>query len=539
MSSTDQLPDDPTETDKSVTIRLTRDSLILVAAVGFLGVAILLAVLFGGQPAPSPSTATEIALRPTIDTTDTTQAATPTGAEPGLDIASPIAEARPTSLPEPPPTIVAAVASFTPLAPTAPVTGEPAYPGPGAEALTPTAPSGTASAPVFAPTVVIPTAQPPIATIAPAPTSLPLPTAPPVPTLAPITAAPVTFPTVEQPVATRQPAPAATARPTVAPITQLRGTVYWRAGDSPYTVSRDLLVMAGAALIIEPGVEVRIAPGISILVDGKLYALGKPGQSVRFVGTSPQRWESIIGRAGSELVFEQAEVRGGGAGGTTIASEGGALALRGARISDNGGHIDSRQSTLEVRDTEISGNDMPYGAALQASFGGGSASIRNTRIGGNRMSSGAPQILIENMSDFESLAVDIQGNLLIGQDGPNLTLTTNTTPISGSIACNALLNGANGLSLRSETDQTPGFPLSIHDNAIDDHIPPIIPVYLKYGIGRGATSEVQLDMRNNWWGSDLGPYEPDRWADGRGDSVGENISFDPWLKSWPACVPHP
>jgi hypothetical protein len=135
--------------------------------------------------------------------------------------------------------------------------------------------------------------------------------------------------------------------------------------------------------------------------------------------------------------------------------------------------------------------------------------------------------------------VDVQRNLLIGQDGPDLTLSTTTTPLSGNVLCNSLLNGSNGLSVRSGTVQTPGFPLNIRDNAIDDHIPPIVPVYLKYGIGRGATSEVQIDMRNNWWGKNNGPYEPDRWADGRGDSVGENISFDPWLPDWPSCTPRP
>ena len=71
--------------------------------------------------------------------------------------------------------------------------------------------------------------------------------------------------------------------------------------------------------------------------------------------------------------------------------------------------------------------------------------------------------------------------------------------------------------------------LNVRDNATEKHTPPIIPVYLTYGIGRGATSEIALDMRNNWWGSSLGPYEPERHADGRGEAVGDNIEFAPWL----------
>jgi hypothetical protein len=44
-------------------------------------------------------------------------------------------------------------------------------------------------------------------------------------------------------------------------------------------------------------------------------------------------------------------------------------------------------------------------------------------------------------------------------------------------------------------------------------------------------------MTNNWWEVESGPYEPDQNADGRGESVGVNIAFRPWLGSRPACAP--
>ena len=75
--------------------------------------------------------------------------------------------------------------------------------------------------------------------------------------------------------------------------------------------------------------------------------------------------------------------------------------------------------------------------------------------------------------------------------------------------------------------------------AIEDHSPPIVPIYTKpyHGIGRGATSEIEIDMSNNWWDDPTGPYEPDRHADGRGDAVGDTITFAPWLTGRPACAP--
>jgi hypothetical protein len=153
------------------------------------------------------------------------------------------------------------------------------------------------------------------------------------------------------------------------------------------------------------------------------------------------------------------------------------------------------------------------------------------------MQAGTSPVRISNSSALDTLNLDIQGNLLVGQEGPDLTLTTNG-PLQGGLGCNALIGGTNGLSVRSELPQVPGFALTIRNNATEMHTPPIIPEYLKYGIGRGATSELALDMTGNWWGSPLGPYEPDRHADGRGEAVGDNIEFGPWLTERPACAPH-
>jgi hypothetical protein len=327
--------------------------------------------------------------------------------------------------------------------------------------------------------------------------------------------------------------------PTAVPIDVLRGTIRWTAAQSPIVIKRDTRLAPGALLLIEAGVEVRLAPGISFFVDGTMYGLGRPDRRVRFVGSERQRWEGLRGRPGSNIALEYTDIRGGGAGGTMLSSTGGNLVLHHAQINDNGGHIQVDDSRLEMRDSEIAGNDMPYGAALDATYNnGGIVILTNNRIGGNRMAPGEPPVKISASSPFETVNLDVQSNLLIGQDGPDLTLFANG-PVQGGLTCNALLNGADGLSIRSEAPQVPGFALNVRDNAIEDHTPPIIPIYLTYGIGRGATSELALDMRNNWWGSPIGPYEPDRHADGRGEAVGDNIEFAPWATERPACAPTP
>src|SRR6185436_15865128 len=217
-------------------------------------------------------------------------------------------------------------------------------------------------------------------------------------------ATPEVSPTEEQispiPAPTRPPAPRPASRlptaiplPTPIPVDLLRGNIRWTAARSPIRLSRDQQLVAGATLVIEPGVEVRLAPGVSFFVEGTLYAVGTADRPIRFVANERQRWEGLFGRSNSNIALEYTELRGGGAGGTLLTSEGGNLVLHHARITDNGGHIQVNDSRLEMRDSEIAGNDMPYGAALDASYlGGGIVIMTNNRIGGNRQQAGSPPV---------------------------------------------------------------------------------------------------------------------------------------------------
>lgn len=357
------------------------------------------------------------------------------------------------------------------------------------------------------------------------------------------TSEPVTSPDPQDPGATvgvpGTPVTVVPPPPTFIPVDVLSGDIRWTPAQSPIILTRDVQLSPGSTLIIDAGVEVRLGPGVSFFVDGAtMFALGAPGQPVRFVGEATGRWEGLFGRPDGVIVLKNAEIQGGGAGGTLITSErGGELVINGTRIFDNGGAIIVTDSKLEVIDSEISGNDMPYGAALDAVYTRGERiTIKGSRIGGNRLSDGAPNVRISGVSSLDTLILDIQNNLFRGGTIGNLLLSTNG-PLEGTLACNTMVEGNLGLSIRSQTLQVPEFPLIVANNAIDTHTPPIIPIYLEFGIGRGAASEVVLDMRNNWWGDPTGPYDPEYNPLGRGDSVGDNITYEPWLTAPPECVP--
>ncbi|NNJ08725.1 hypothetical protein EKD04_000110 [Chloroflexales bacterium ZM16-3] len=543
--------------------RFSRDTLLLVGALAFLIIAVALTFLFtpnsGTRTAQLAQTASASAQTPVGDAngesspvpgaTDAASYPDPTTANVAAvptDSAYPSPENVPstTAIDE---TVTATynLEGETALSLDSPTPEDNPYPEP--DGTPPTQP--TFSPAVRTATVqiaVIPTqpaaggqqpTSPP--TFPPAPTDAPQPTSPPfVPTIPP---QPTSFP--DQP---KEPPPTATPAPvlpTSPPVDVLRGNVRWSTGNSPIILHNDVQLAPGAELIIEPGVEVRIDPGISIYVDGaRLLALGLPGQSVRFLGSTRARWSGIFGRPGSFIVMENTEVYGGGAGGTVMAVDSSELVVRNSRFVDNGGGILVTDTKLEVRETEVSGNDVPFGAALDGSYARGTyVTLRNNRIGGNRLSDGAPMVRFANQSTFSTLIFDISGNLFRGGT-PNLQMITNG-PLQGSVACNALVGDGLGFGLRTQTLQVapngvPPFSLTFENNFLDEHVPPIIPVYLKYGLGRGATSEVMLDMRNNWWGDSSGPYEPDANADGRGDSVGSNILFAPWLTEPPPCAPN-
>ncbi len=510
---------------------INRDTLVLLGALAFLIIAIGLTFLFplgfGDQSQPTlvaeqPTTPGEPGYpAPTSAVVDNGYpahaATTPNDSSEGSGYPAPNAETTSTSTAtieaEPEPTDQTTT-------PANDLTEEAAYPIPVGSP-----PAQSSAAPTFAPTRLTVTPRP-ITTLALSPTSAP--------TTPPDTPTP-DVPKEPSPTATQTPTPS----PTAPPVDVLEGNIRWRADQSPILLPNDVQLAPDAILIIDPGVEVRLGGGVSFYVDGAQFlALGTPEQPVRFVSDTPARWEGLFIRPGSYAVMENMEMRGGGAAGMLLFSDQSQVIIRSSRFNDNGGALLFNDSRLEVLDSEVAGNDMPYGAALDVVYTRGNGVIlHNNRVGGNRLGDGAPNVRISNQSVFETLSVDIQGNLLRGGID-NLVLSTDG-PLQGVVACNALIGGNMGLSLRTQTLQVPEAQLTVVNNLIDVHTPPIIPIYLKYGIGRGAASEIPLDMRNNWWGESSGPYDPEYNPEGRGDSVGDNITFAPWLTEAAACVPQP
>lgn len=418
----------------------------------------------------------------------------------------------------------------------------------------PSAPVGLELPPVFRPTVVPAVVLPPpppadlsldtsdqASSSTAVPAAAPLAIAPAAPPAALPASAPAAEGAAAAPPADSAPTAPAIVVPTAVPrpVAIIAGTTRWTIDQSPIIVTIDQQVSPGATLILDPGVEVRLSAGVSIIVNsgGALAALGTAEQPVRLVGLDGQRWGELRGAVGSVISLRFAEVRDGGAGGTLISSEGGRLILADSRLVGNFGQVRANDSVVDIRGVEIANNAMPYGAALQLAYSAdNSLVLLNNRITANRLSQGAPALQIAGSGAVNGIALDVRGNLLEGALGPGLELIANT-PLRGEIVCNAFVNGSAGVSLLSDAPLSFDPGLNIAVNAIEGQTPPIIPFYLENGIGRGATSALPIAMINNWWSSPSGPYEPDQNHNGRGEAVGANIAFGPWLDSRPPCAP--
>lgn len=580
--------DDSSIGDESTkTIPINRDTILLVGTLLLFIFVIACALIFlvpgmiqQEQVAEETPTGTQTILPTTVLTGTATSVAASPGATPG----GTATRVMVTPYPEPggSPTQAVARATRPPGMPT-PATGIPTriaqkptravgiptrgaltpYPEPGDGTPTqvaqgPTAagsPEPVGSAPAQGtpeeptPTAIPPTAVPPTPTAIP-PTPTAVPTEPVDEEPPPMDEEPPDEEPVDEepPLEEEEPLESPTPEPTQPPpYTVVSADARWVTAQSPIVLDKTVQIAPGSKLFIDAGTEIRLGWGVSIVVDSgaELHVMGTPDNPVRFVSSSGVRWDGIYGRPGSSITLQNAHVHQGGAGGTVLMSEQGELKIYDSLFEDNGGTILTTDSLLDMRGSQVYGNDFSYGGALNATFNRGNRlTLQNNRFGGNRMSDGASVVNIHNVGVLEPVVMDIQKNLMYipqpagGEVGANLLVSTNG-PIEGTIACNSLVGSTDGLRLRSETSQHPNFRLNVFDNLIDGHIAPITPYYIEHGIGRGATSEVELNMQFNWWGDSTGPYHPEGNPEGRGDSVGSNIIYRPWREEPPACVPPP
>jgi hypothetical protein len=336
------------------------------------------------------------------------------------------------------------------------------------------------------------------------------------------------------------PEPTATPTATPVPVELIRGEVRW-SGEK--RVVYDVVIDSGATLIIEPNTTVLMAPGTSFYIDGNLRALGSATAPVR-ITSDGQAWGGMFVRTGGDVILLGTTMTRGGGTTTLITADQASVVMRDTQLNNNLGHIQLRDSAFTFENSTMRDNQLPYGAAVDATYSYNSAfRVINSRIGPNTQATGAPAVSVNVSGSATELAFEVNGSVLTNQTGPNLELES-AADLSGSVQCNAFVAGDAGISLRTSTTQLPVFSLFVRNNAFEQHRGARTNQYEPHQGNTwrtlyGMTSNVAANAQGNWWDHATGPYDPKRYTAGRGELAGVNVDASNWLKTRPVCAPQP
>lgn len=225
-------------------------------------------------------------------------------------------------------------------------------------------------------------------------------------------------------------------------------TVVWTAASGPYTVCQDLLIPAGATLIIEPGTTVDCSGG-KLRIEGELEAGADDAAPTVFTG-SPPSGSSIEIASGGRAVITNAAI---GARFNSIGTDS-TMVITNSSIGP-GGQIDGLGGFVGVDncmfDTGSMGGFNPVAGTIKLTnstfvngayaYIGGLLHLDNITIDGNALGivgeSTAHPVLLDNISVTNNTA-----GAGIRMYGPNFLIGNNVTLAGNLYPLEMYLNGA-------------------------------------------------------------------------------------------------
>jgi uncharacterized GH25 family protein len=203
------------------------------------------------------------------------------------------------------------------------------------------------------------------------------------------------------------------------PITQ---DTIWTRVDSPFVLSKDIMVYPNATLTIESGVEVRFGGDFSIIVEGQLIANGTQDRMITFASNKYQPetgdWGTIefSGKQPSLLAYCS----------ITYAKTG----------------ITTKNSVVEIKNSIISNNDH-YGISIENS----TVKIRANEIANNSLSgiyiSGNNHVTIQN----NTIKTNADGILLDGTTSSGINISQNIVLSNTQSGIHLNANAYNNLTI--------------------------------------------------------------------------------------------
>jgi len=273
----------------------------------------------------------------------------------------------------------------------------------------------------------------------------------------------------------------------------------WSLTDSPYVVSKDIVVSSGVTLTIEPGVEIRFGGDFSLRVEGRLLAYGDENNTITFTSNRDQPkagdWNAtkFVGTELSVLTYCVMQYAK-----SPIAVEDSMVTIENCELAHN-----SESGIYVTGDTQVIINknrisSSKNGIALAGNWTSGvsiteNIVMNNSESGiGLRANNYGALVILNNV-----LSANKRGFLVSGQ--PSTYITGN------SISYNEI-----GLFYTAGTNHVAEYN-DIYGNEL----------------GMDASSDATVNAEHNYWGHESGPYHVSLNPAGEGDPVGgDGLNLD-------------
>jgi parallel beta-helix repeat protein len=314
----------------------------------------------------------------------------------------------------------------------------------------------------------------------------------------------------------------------VAKATYVEGTIsqntIWTLAETPFVISKDVIVASSATLTIEPGVEVKFGENASITVLGRLTAVGEESERIRFTSNKelPKAgdWYNIVFNSAATSILRYCTIEYG-TNGTII--ENGTVSILDCLVRDNSlNGIRIVNGNVRIEDNVVTDNNVT--GILIA--GGNNVTVQNNAV----QSNGDGITLVGTLTS----EIDIkQNDILLNK---NCGISLNATGLDNTvIVYNNITQNLYGFQVSSSTSTyiTHNY---IENNTIGvfyaqgmNHEAHFNDIYSnKIGMNVYLPDRVEVvDASYNYWGDKSGPYHESLNPYGKGNTVlGNGVNLD-------------
>jgi hypothetical protein len=316
--------------------------------------------------------------------------------------------------------------------------------------------------------------------------------------------------------------------PQVAKATYVEGLItqdtVWTLAESPFVVSKDVIVVSGVTLAVEPGVDVRFGENASMIVEGRLTAVGEESKRIKFTSNkeSPKAgdWHAIVFNSAAASTLTNCIVEYG-VNGTIV--EGGAISIVDSLVKDNSENgIMIVNGIVRIENSNVIDNNV-NGICIA---GGNNIVVQNNII----QSNGRGITLVGTLTS----EIDIRQNNIILNKYSGISLNA-TALDNAAIVYNSISGNYYGFQVSSSTNTyiTHNY---ISNNTIGisyaqglNHEAHFNDIYAnKIGMDVYLSDRIEVvDASFNYWGDRSGPYHESLNPHGKGNTVlGNGVNLD-------------